>query len=357
MVRGIMAFFGITREVIEFISVHPQADRLEIAKCRGLGFQMVVPKGMYQVGQEVLYIPVDSLLPRELSDQLGVTKFLAGAQHNRVKTVQLRLEPSQGILADPAILISRGIALTAAPEEITSALGVTKYEPPIKITSGGNLVPLPPGISIYDIEGAERVPEMYTALLDQPVVITEKLEGTNISVYINLESGETFINQRSNAIVCAPGEMNSYCETAVKAGMVEAAKTLRSLLPKEDQFLAIYGEMLGPGINGNIYEFKDLQIRIYDMRILRHFFPWQQMREFALQTGLPLVPVISEGPTLREWLAGRTLVQASSGLSAINPKTLREGVVIKPLQEQRVRGVGRLIIKQRDPVYLAKTGN
>ena len=115
--------------------------------------------------------------------------------------------------------------------------------------------------------------------------------------------------------------------------------------------------MLGPGINGNIYEFKDLQIRIYDMRILRHFFPWQQMREFALQTGLPLVPVISEGPTLREWLAGRTLVQASSGLSVVNPKTLREGVVIKPLQEQYVRGVGRLIIKQRDPVYLAKTGN
>ena len=73
------------------------------------------------------------------------------------------------------------------------------------------------------------------------------------------------------------------------------------------------------------------------------------------------VPVIASGGILRDWLAGRTLQEASNGMSLLNPKVRREGVVIKPMVEESIDfGDGclqRLILKQRSPEYLAKEGD
>ena len=65
------------------------------------------------------------------------------------------------------------------------------------------------------------------------------------------------------------------------------------------------------------------------------------------------VPVLHVG-TLREWLDGKTIKEASNGESELHP-VLREGVVIRPLEEQRDDKFGRIIIKQRSPEYLAKS--
>lgn len=70
------------------------------------------------------------------------------------------------------------------------------------------------------------------------------------------------------------------------------------------------------------------------------------------------VPVLAKGVTLREWLNGRGIQEASNGMSLLNPNVRREGIVIKPMTEEYVDfGDGhrqRLIIKQRSPLYLAK---
>lgn len=87
------------------------------------------------------------------------------------------------------------------------------------------------------------------------------------------------------------------------------------------------------------------------------------------------VPVLAKNVTLREWLAGRTLAEASNGPSVYNPKRLREGIVIKPMTERItivqkpkrenpddpqspivdwVQSPVRCIVKQRSPKYLAK---
>jgi hypothetical protein len=39
------------------------------------------------------------------------------------------------------------------------------------------------------------------------------------------------------------------------------------------------------------------------------------------------------------------------------PNKIREGIVIKPMEEEFIHGFGRLFLKQRDPIYLDKTGN
>ena len=57
--------------------------------------------------------------------------------------------------------------------------------------------------------------------------------------------------------------------------------------------------------------------------------------------------------TLRDWLNGRSIAEVSDGKSVINPTLAREGIVVRPMQEQRDLEFGRVIIKQRSPQYLA----
>jgi len=75
------------------VAPHPNADRLELAIIGG--WQTVVEKGKFQAGQLVTFIPPDTVLPKELSDRYGVTKYLSDG---RVRAARLRGEPSYGFV-------------------------------------------------------------------------------------------------------------------------------------------------------------------------------------------------------------------------------------------------------------------
>jgi len=126
-----MAFFGVTLEVLDRVWEHPDADRLDLAKVIGMDFQFVVLKGAYRSGDRVLYFPVDSLLPPHVIEALGLTGRLAGKQHNRVKTIRLRGEYSQGLVCRPETVLGEAWGhFDLSAEALTKRLGVTKYEPP-----------------------------------------------------------------------------------------------------------------------------------------------------------------------------------------------------------------------------------
>ena len=52
-------------EIVDIIP-HPKADRLEVAVI--YGFQVIVQKDRYKVGDEVIYVPIDSILPQNIED-------------------------------------------------------------------------------------------------------------------------------------------------------------------------------------------------------------------------------------------------------------------------------------------------
>jgi hypothetical protein len=93
----------------------------------------------------------------------------------------------------PAEVFGADWATQNLPENLAPLLGVTKYEAPEMLTMDAKLKPLPNGVSKYDIEGAGNFPTVVNLLLDQPVFITEKAEGTNFSVSLlerNAENSE-----------------------------------------------------------------------------------------------------------------------------------------------------------------------
>ncbi|MBM4344137.1 MAG: RNA ligase (ATP) [Deltaproteobacteria bacterium] len=342
-----MAFFAVTLERIADIYPHPNADRLELAKVAGLAFQFCIRKGEYAVGDEVVYFPIDSVLPQPIIDRLGIGNMLAGAQRNRVKTVQLRGQISQGLVARPATLIDgdpHGLDLTAR-------LGVVKYEPPETFAANGILTALPTGLGVYDIEGADRFVRALEMLMDQLVVITEKLEGTNHAT-VCTETADKVVCQRGNAIVELPDVENTYCKVAREQGLLEF---LDRVPHGPGELVALRGELIGPSIQRNIYALKKPEVRLFDVKVGHRYLDAADF--IGLVPERWRVPVLASGVTLREWLNGRSLQQAADGPSTLSAH-LREGIVVRPMKEQLADfGDGhlqRLILKQRSPLYLAK---
>lgn len=81
---------------------------------------------------------------------------------------------------------------------------------------------------------------------------------------------------------------------------------------------------------------------------------------------MPAAPVIFRGQ-LRHFVVGRTMREASHCVTTLDlpvlPKKnrqglLREGIVVKPAASDRMpTSFARVIVKQGDPLYLAKTGH
>ena len=78
---------------------------------------------------------------------------------------------------------------------------------------------------------------------------------------------------------------------------------------------------------------------------------WRSRPDMPILT----VPVLAIGVTLRFWLDGKTIREASYGMSLLLATQRREGIVIKPMVEGRQEAIGRNLIKQRSPLYLAES--
>lgn len=348
-----MATFRVDMARIAEVKNHPTGDRLDLAKVEGIGFQFCVGRNEYKVGDTVVYFPIDAVLPDQIADGLNIRNFLAGPQKSRVKTVKLRDQISQGLVCKPSAVFPEGTEVPPVGTDVAALLGVTKYEPPEVFVAGARLLPLPEGLGYYDIEGAERYGAVVDLLMDSLVYITEKAEGSNSST-VMMPDGMVNVCQHGYLIAVDGGATNTYMEAAKRGGHLEI---LDSLQTGELQMVALRGELLGPNIQGNIYKLPKHEIRLFDVKVGGRYMGPEEFEATVPDSG-KRVPVIAKGVILREWLAGRTLQEASNGMSLLNPQVRREGIVIRPMVEQYVDfGDGRkqrLIIKQRSPIYLAK---
>lgn len=353
-----MSTFVVAVEEIESILPHPKADRLEVAKLRGMTFQFVVAKGKHRSGDRVIYFPLDSIIPAPLLEALGLVGKLGGEGRNVISTVSLRGFYSQGVVEFPHVLVSKGLLAKrdyALGEDLANELGVTKYVKPDVFIPGAVLKDLPSVLSVYDIQGADRYVHVIDALMDRRCVFMEKLEGQNFGGHFESSPDvrRMAVLQRTNEIVETDG-VHPFCEMARRERLAVRLGQIARLFPGEE--VTFTGEAIGPGMEGNHYGLPSITARFFDIRRNGAFIDYEIAHGLFAQAGIQTAPILAMGITLREWLAGRTITEASHGPSAINPSKLREGVVVKPLTEDRDPEIGRLIIKQRDPIYLGKSG-
>jgi RNA ligase (TIGR02306 family) len=350
---GTVSTFAVTVEQIREVWTHPNADRLELARLGSMSYQFVIGKGSYRAGDRVVYFPIDSVLPGPLIERLGLAGKLAGATKDRVKTVRLRGEISQGVVGSLDVLPPGGPE-PALGDDVTARLGVTKYEPPPVTTEGGELVPLPPLVSVYDIEGCERfqaVLESY--LLDVPVAITEKLEGSHFAASSDA-SGEISVCQRRFRIRPVEGVEHTWHALARASGVLAAMPAIARELGGPST-VTVRGEVIGPGVQGNHYRLPARRLVAFEIEADGAAVDAPTFFALCERFGLEHAPVLARDVTLRAWLAGRPVALASDGPSQLNPAVAREGVVVRPWREVRDQSFGRVILKQRSPAYLAQS--
>jgi len=360
--------FKVTVEKLSKVYIHPNAEKLELAQVEGMSFQFCVRKDEYKANDLVVYCPVDSLLPQTLIEFLGIGNMLSGKDKNRVKTIKLRGSISQGFvvkittiaeyLNKMMIVAPEGVSIVGT--DLTTVLGVTKYEPPEVPCHAGRLVPLPAGISHYDIEGCQRYPAVVEELMNQSVCISEKVEGSNFWASLlpaSLLPDDTFIvGQRNFEIKPIDGHTHSFWKVAEELCLHE--KLIKIKEQRRDyKHITLRGEAIGSGLNGNLYKLNKVTFLAFDLLVDGRYVAPMDFLDICGDHKIETVPQLASGWILKEWLEGKTIIEASHGKSAL-ADTLREGIVVKPETEQysEILG-GRLFLKQRDPIYLDKTGN
>ena len=352
-----MSIFAATIERIAAIWEHPNADRLELARLASMTYQFVIGKGDYHVGDLVVYFPVDSLLPSAISEPLGLSGKLAGSEKNRVKTIKLRGVISQGVVAPLRVVLPgwNESSVYLEGQDVTELLGVTKYEPPLLIGSEGALGRMPPLVSVYDIEGAERfATEAERYLMGGPVLISEKLEGSHFSASL-YTAGAVVVCRRRYSISPEHGWYKVAEQSGLLAKLPEMKKAAEANLGHLAEVITVRGEIVGPGIQGNYYKLPTLTLYVFEIEVDGQPVNAELYMQLIHDFDLLHAPILDAGHPLRAWLGERALADASNGKSLLNPAALREGVVIRPMVEQRDERLGRVILKQRSPDYLANS--
>jgi RNA ligase (TIGR02306 family) len=160
--------------------------------------------------------------------------------------------------------------------DLTDILGVIQYVAPDPAIMGGDAAGTLTGVGllISDEERLENLNAKYEVMRLFQYYKTEKLEGTSFTAY--LKDGKFGVCGRTVDFQ-VPDEddpfegLNSYWKTAIRFGMEEKLRTIWVLSDDESDLfahkldnIAIQGELIGEGIQGNIYKLKGQVVKFYN---------------------------------------------------------------------------------------------
>src|SRR6185295_3841076 len=103
------------------------------------------------------------------------------------------------------------------------------------------------------IENADHFVDVADLLLDEPVYISEKLEGSNWSA-TRLADGSKFVSQHHYRIEPVEGAVHSFWRAAAEQGLLDAMDRIAALF--DGRQVTLRGEYVGPGVQKNIYGLK-----------------------------------------------------------------------------------------------------
>jgi len=369
--------------VVEFtIEKHPNADLLSIAHVEG--WQCIVKTADFKNETLGVYVPLDAVADKDHP----LLDFMNG---KKVKTIKLRKVISQGILLPLStvekFVRSKGYQETLqVGDDLHTLLELKKWEPVFKPqglnVSGGSEAYLesPGWMGKYtDIENWNNHPN--TIKEGEIVSITEKLHGS--SARYGIVDGEFYVGSRNRILRLDPyiSRMDQrkwdsrpffqrfkdfilrkkvklttpretvWTKIARKQGIRSKLRYL-SFNFAEGGNVAIYGEIVGPGVQDLEYGLEEVDLYLYDIRIEgrsgdKYISP-PEFREMAGNIKLKTVPLLKEGPFELADLELR------KGKDTINTKHVREGIVIEPTKLQFDKGLGRVILKRVSENYLLR---
>ncbi len=333
--------------VVTVDDVQPIAGADAIEAARIGGWAVVIKKGEFRPGDRGVYFEIDAFLPEGnpgwqfLVDKSA--RVVDGVRGHVLRTVKLRGQVSQGLLIAPALL---GLAGLEAGQDVGEALGVLKYEFPVPAEiSGVARGPFPWRVAKTDQERIQNLADELAAWHAAPSAweVTEKLEGTSCT-FAWLD-GELQVCSRNLSLVEA--DDNSLWKTAKALDI--PSKMARHAGARN---LALQGELVGMGIQGNVYGRRAQEFYLYDVydADAGGYLPAADRQAFAELMGVPHVPVVDPARVLDAGATMTALLAEADGPSVLQPAQLREGLVFKRHDGAASFKVvsNRYLLKQKD---------
>ena len=378
---------------------HPNASKLTIYNVEGyncISNKLENGEDRYNIGDMVVYIPENAIVPDWLLKRMNLWNkekekgMLSGKKGNIVRPMKLRGIYSSGVLypceifKDEHIVKGKSYGMGDGYVEenaytkflyvkegwnVAEFLEIEKYEEPIPATMGGEIFnggtefvvsydvePIQKHMDVFAdgemFEATEKLHGTQTRFIFSKGVVHEETFGANKDIYIASkgqgDKGLFFKNNESNA--------NSYYVRAFKLNDIEN-KVVNSKLYQESDMLTLYGETVGMqdlkyGLtNGHI------GYRLFDVYVGKprkgRFLNYEECKAFAEEVGIERVPSLFVGEYSYDKVMELTDGKTTYGK---NKDQIREGVVIRPLNERYHEDLGRVFLKSVSQAYKLRKG-
>lgn len=333
----------------------PGADKIELALVDG--WQCVVKKGAFFAGDRGLFLEIDSFIP-ESDDRfafLGKAINWKDKRGYRLRTMRLRKTLSQGLLLPlndfPEVVQVYSTRVLnedgSDPLDLAAVLGIEKWEREMPACLAGQVKGnFPSFLRKTDQERIQNMTRKLDDIYSMDFEVTMKLDGSSMTSYIRDE----------DIGVCSRNldlKLDDESSTFVQVFKRDAHEAILKDLKEAFGFnIAMQGELMGPGIQGNRENFPEHRFFVFDLFNIdegkyieaepRHkAITWIQQKAYNIDH----VPVIycnsDEKPTFIEIGLPRAglmeiILMMANGESINNP--VREGIVFKALDAYKENG-------------------
>ena len=306
-------------EIIKNLRDHPNADTLQIGEV--LAWQVVVKKGIHQEGNKIVFITIDTIVPRyHWSDFLVDPKN--PDKQIRIKNVKLRGEYSSGVVI-PLSQFTESFSNMEVGTDITEILGIQKYikEIPANL-SGETLGDFPTHLtSKTDEDNGLNDPDLVEKVLnhDPYITVTSKLDGSSCTLIV--ENG-------SLSQVCTRNFSKKETENNT------FWKAARKLTIPENWSGVIQSELVGNGIQCNQLKLEDVRLFVFQISQNGKYMTYDEMKEFCENSlhcdVVPLVCKLGLEENIKLWVNPLQKLQELADKQKYPSGLDGEGIVVRP---------------------------
>lgn len=316
----------------------PGADAIEVAVVDG--WKIVVKKGDFEEDMMIVMCEIDSWIPHDLAPFLSKGKeprVYEGIKGEKLRTVRLRGQVSQGLLLPLSVLGNPEdtfpITDGCIGADVSEQLGIIKWEPVLPANMAGQVKGFFPSfIRKTDQERCQNlVEEIFVDNKYAHYEVTIKLDGSSVTGY--RFQADTGVCSRNLEL-----KINDENKDNALVKMFQGSN-LEAVMKQMGENLAIQGELMGPGIQGNREGFTDTKFFVFDVQFIddqKYMTPGERGGLFADLMGYGVdgqtvqhVPVLHYNVTLAD--LGITnieeLLKFAEGPSIKH--LVREGLVFK----------------------------
>lgn len=334
----------VTIRTINSLSPIKGADKIEAAVVDG--WEIVVGKAQFGVGENVVMVEVDSFLPIDERYEFlrkSCLRTQDGKEGYRIRTVKLKGQISQGLIFPlsqfPELALPENEGKT-----LDEILNVVKWEPPVPAHLAGLVKGnFPSFIKKTDQERIQNLPDYFDGRFkNQLFEVSVKMDGSSCSIYFN--NGDFGVCSRN--LDLKEDENNTFWKVANRLG-------LRGSMTKAGSNVALQGELVGEGIQSNHDKLKGQDLYVFDIWDIakqRHMTSQERLTYLKLlNPNIKHVPVITTLPVFDAYPTMQELI-ASSGAGMTPNGNVREGLVFKSVEPSRNGDI--ISFKCINPSYL-----